>query len=150
MWTQSSPHGVLKVRSASVNGGAAATVASISANGVQQHARLAASGSAVAAEVFSAGPAGTPNLSVFAGRPAGPLTSLERSCGASGRFPRSIDVSADSVLYVACNGRSGALHNLANDTDRPVPTSTQGLRLAGRFAAWVEGFTANRGQSIVV
>jgi hypothetical protein len=151
VWTEGGGRGALIVRSAAVTGGGAATIASVPATPFRQSGRLSASDSAVALEVFSGGPAsGLYYRSVFAGAPGGPLDPLEQGCNASFPYPRTIDVSARRVLFVACDGHSMALRDLETGVERPLPEGTRGLRLAGRFAAWVEGFKDSRGESVVV
>jgi hypothetical protein len=151
VWTDGGVRRALTVRTAPVSGGLATTIASRAPNPSGQYGRLAASPTVVALELFSG--AGDPQLSfrsVFAGGLNGPLQPLEKGCKVSFPFPRTIDVSGDDVLYVGCDEREGILRDMQTGGTRPVPSGTRGLRVAGRFAAWVDGSPARRDESIVV
>jgi hypothetical protein len=80
--------------------------------------------------------------------------ALDRHCHiSSADLPRAIDVSADAIIYPRCTGGGQAVYT--RDYGPPVPLDQilpmavpgGGLRLAGRYAAWLEtggGYASNR------
>lgn len=107
------------------------------------YARLAASRRMIGVEQISndsdeALPS-PPQRDSYAGPPTGPLERLDRRCDV-GRWivPRTIDVSDRSVFYVPCDSPP-AVYNANTGDSTALPANARGLRLAGRYAAWVNG-----------
>jgi hypothetical protein len=117
-------------------------------------ARLAASSEALVVERISSSPRGAASgndwagRDVFAGPPDGPLANLSGTCPPIfPALPRTVDVSGDEVLSINCDDQA-VVRDLSSGSDQPIPASQYGLRLAGRYAAWVE--RGSGGESVVV
>jgi hypothetical protein len=110
--------------------------------------RVVGSPSLIGAEVISAVPDDdTAFRDVLAGPPTGPLTVLEHQCLPAGAHPRTIDVSGDELLYVNCADEP-TVRDFGAASSAPLPATDAGLRIAGHYAAWVEGWPSK--PSVVV
>lgn len=147
LWASPTRGGALAVRSAS-RAGAPRIVARLP---TYRHdiprAQLAASPRRLAVEQsFDNGNDREPNqwdsVDVFAGEPAGPLTRLGGRCydGVYARVFGAVDVSGDALVYWDCASHAAVVDDAAAGTSEEIPGSSwEGLRLAGRYVAWVNG-----------
>jgi hypothetical protein len=86
---------------------------------------------------------------VFTAAAGGPFETLDRDCDRSGAqdFPRPVDVSGQLVVYPRCTSQ-GTQEVVVRDYSTPTPlegvvpgAEVHGLRIAGRYVAWLEGGT---------
>jgi hypothetical protein len=142
-WTALSPHRVT-VRAQSGRSAPVVVRRYRRKRGLVPDGRLAASPTTIALEVISFHQSERGNndflvRDVFAGPPDGSWTTLATGCQPLGSIsPRTIDVSGTRVFYVDCGSR-GVIRDAATGATEQLPASDRGLRLAGRYAAWLEG-----------
>jgi hypothetical protein len=156
-WSQSLPGGGVEIRSASYSGGAPATVGV--RPGVPEYvfgADLAASPTWLAADAtaFDRYPFGDRSFvfhDVLAGRAGGALTRRTHRCAFySTPLPAAVDVSRDRMISARCSKPGATIANLRDGSTVKLPASQRGLRVAGRYAAWVDGEREQFHDAVVV
>jgi hypothetical protein len=149
VWAQQHGRSGLSVLSADASGAGRARTslfARESQSFLVPRARLAASGSLLGVERiidYEGGREATPfyQADVLAGSVWGSITALQPRCDLGGEAwrPRTIDADGTRLIYWDCLQRTAVIRDFNARTSRTVPAEHRGLRLAGRYAAWVEG-----------
>lgn len=115
--------------------------------GYQQYARFAGSNATLAAEIFSSdiprdpaeGGLNWAAQDLFDGAPTGPLTRLGTHCdlGGSPQLARTLDASGPRLIYLDCDRNRVVVTNTSTHQSADTPAGSSGLRIAGRYIAWI-------------
>jgi hypothetical protein len=138
-WAQRSKH-VLTVRAAEP-GARPQTLGSFTSDSAfAPRARMAASPTYVAVERILGDHSSDWHFrDVFAGPSGGPLAALGPQCSLLGaRLMPTVDVSGDEVVYWDCGTDRATVRNSSSGASEAIPANDRGLRLAGRYAAWLD------------
>jgi hypothetical protein len=149
VWAQQHGRSGLSVRSADASGAGPATTLLYSRESqsfLVPRARLAASGSLLGVERiidYEGRREATAfyQADVLAGSSRGSITALQPRCDLGGEAwrPQTIDADGTQLMYWDCLQRTAVIRDFNAPTSRTVPAEHRGLRLAGGYAAWVEG-----------
>jgi hypothetical protein len=154
-WPEAFGGGGVKVRRARTSGADRATVATRQATDAYVFgARLAGSPRWLAAD-FNAfdrsGGRGFVFHDLVAGPASGQLTLRSRRCNFYATpLPSALDMNGDRLMQASCSKPGATVTALGSGSSFELPATQRGLRLAGRYAAWVDGERGQRQDSVVV
>ena len=155
-WPERLRENGVRVRSAGVAGGARTTPLSRpGSGGLRFSAILAGSSDWLVADVNAEERFGATSYlfhSLFAGPAAGPPARRAHRCGyyTDVPLPSPVDIDGDRLIHHACSEPVVDVTNLRTGATTQVPGSHRGLRIAGSYAAWVEGSRGTPHDSVVV
>lgn len=148
VWADQRRDGGFDVRSAPIAGGPAQRLLSVKGGSTKYYEpRLAASPEVVVVEAIEHERDtrfGTTFAArfTFAGPPSGSLEQLGGRCGLNGQSVRwrSVDAFGNSFAYPSCESSMIEVRQLGSPLPaEQIPGSGRGLRLAGRYVAWIDG-----------